>query len=112
MSFLSFATVDALCLAALFAMSAIVHLSGAGLVRRAYVRWGFPGKFYRVSGVIHLLAALFLSYSTTRIWGVALAGIVTFAAAVLLLSHGRYRYSVPCMLLLVALVPAILAAPV
>ena len=93
-------------------VSALVHFSGAGFIRRAYARWGFPGKFYRVSGAIPLLAALFLSNTYTRVWGVTIAGCVTFAAVVLLLSHGRYRTSIPGMLILAALVPAILAGPI
>jgi hypothetical protein len=111
MSILSFARFDALFLSAVFAISAVIHLSGAAFVERAYTRWGFPGKFYRISGVIHLLAALFLANAITRVWGVALAALLSFGAVVVLLSHGRYRSSVPGMLMLVALVPAILAGP-
>ena len=112
MDIISFARADALFLAILFGVSAAAHLYGPEALKRAYTRWGFPGKFYRVSGTIQLLAALFLSNGITRVWGVALAAFVTFAAVVLLLSHGRYRISVPGMLILAALVPAILAGPI
>jgi len=111
MNILSLATLDAFVLAGLFALSGGVHLSGAGFIQRAYVRWGFPGKFYRISGLIQLLAALFLANAITRVWGVALAALITFMAVVLLLSRGRYRTSLPGMLVLMALVPAILAGP-
>jgi hypothetical protein len=112
MDMISFARVDALFLAALFGVSAATHFYGPGALKRAYTRWGFPGEFYRVSGTIQLMAALFLTNGITRVWGVALAAFVTFTAVVLLLSHGRYRISVPGMLILVALVPAILAGPI
>lgn len=112
MSLLSFATFDALVLAALFAASAAVHLAGPEFVRRAYARWGFHGKFYRVAGSLHLLVALFLSNPFTRIWGVALGAMIAFGAVVILLSHGRYRTSVGGMLILVALVPAVLAGAI
>jgi hypothetical protein len=111
MNILSFATVDALALSALFGLSAVLHFAGPWLVREAYARWGFPGRFYRISGMIQLLAALFLTNPITRLWGVALAAFITFVAVVLLLSAGRYRSSVPGMLVLVALIPAILAGP-
>jgi hypothetical protein len=111
MNILSFATADALTLAALFGASGALHLAGPAVLQRAYERWGFPGKFYRIAGVIHLLAALFLTNPITRVWGVALGAAVCFAAAVVLLSHGRYRSSIPAMMVLVALVPAVLAGP-
>jgi hypothetical protein len=111
MDMISFARIDALFLAVLFGISAAVHFFGPGALKRAYARWGFPGRFYRVSGAIQLMAALFLANGITRVWGVTLAAFVTFAAVVLLLSHGRYRVSVPGMLILVALVPALLAGP-
>ncbi|HEX2593215.1 MAG TPA: DoxX family protein [Rhizomicrobium sp.] len=108
----AFANIDALILAALFAISAAVHFWGPAFVQEAYARWGFPGKFYRVSAVINLLAALFLTEPITRVWGVMLGGLVTFAAVVLLLSRGRFATSLPGMLVLAALVPAILAGPI
>lgn len=112
MDIVSLARVDALLMAILFGASAAAHLYGPEALKRAYTRWGFPGRFYRVSGTIQLLAALFLTNGITRVWGVALAAFVTFAAVVLLLSQGRYRISVPGMLILAALVPAILAGPI
>jgi hypothetical protein len=111
MNITSFATVDALALSALFGVSAVLHFTGPWFIREAYARWGFPGRFYRISGAIQLLAALFLTNPITRLWGVALAAFITFVAVVLLLSAGRYRTSVPGMLVLVALIPAILAGP-
>src|SRR5690348_15483755 len=107
MNVLSFATLDALLLSALFAVSAVVHFAGPAALQSAYARWGFPGKFYRVSGVVHLFAALFLTNPITRIWGLAIAACVTFTVVVLLLSNGRYRASVPGMLVMLALLPAI-----
>jgi hypothetical protein len=112
MDIISFARADALFLAVLFGISAAAHFYGPVSLKQAYTRWGFPGRFYRVSGTIQLLAALFLTNGITRVWGVALAAFVTFAAVVLLLSHGRYRISVPGMLILLALVPAVLAGPI
>ena len=103
---------DALLLATIFAASGLVHLSGAGFVRRAYERWQFPPKFYRVTGILNLAAAIFLAAPITRIWGAVLAALVTFFAVVTLLNHRQYAYSLPGILMLAALIPAMLAGPI
>jgi len=108
----STAVIDALLLAALFATSGIVHLTGAGFVQRAYARWQFPPRFYRVAGFLNLAAAVFLAFPITRIWGAVLAGFITFFAVVTLLNNRQYAYSLPGMLMLAALVPAMLASPI
>jgi len=104
-------TIDALTLTTLFAISAAIHLYGPVFLRARYRRWRFPANAHLVVGVLNLLAALFLSNPITRIWGVALAGLITFVTIVTLLNHGKYGYSVPAMLVLAALVPATLAGP-
>jgi hypothetical protein len=104
-------TIDALILTALFGLSAAIHLVGPTFLRARYRRWRFPANAHLVVGVLNLLAALFLSNPITRIWGVALAGLITFVTIVTLLNHGKYGYSVPAMLVLAALIPATLAGP-
>jgi hypothetical protein len=99
-------------LAIAFGVAALIQLAGPGFVQRAYERWRFPPKFYRVTGLIELLAAVFLAIPQTLAWGVTLAYLVTFVAVITLLSHRQYAWSVPGMLLMVALVPAALGAPV
>ena len=84
---------------------------GPVFLRARYRRWRFPANAHLVVGVLNLLAALFLSNPITRIWGVALAALITFVTIVTLLNHGKYGYSVPAMLVLAALVPATLAGP-
>jgi hypothetical protein len=102
---------DAMTLTGLFGASGLVHLAGPRFLRVAYRRWGFPTNAHRVAGVLQILAALFLSNPITRIWGVILAGFLIFFATVALVNHGKYAYSVPGLLLMLALVPASLAGP-
>ncbi|SRR5258706_1337710 len=105
----------AVALAIIFGSGAFVQLAGPPFVQRAYRRWDFPPKFYRVVGLVELLIALFLAIPQTRIWGVTLAAIVTFNAVVALLNHRQYFWSVPgilLMALLVSLVPAAIVAMV
>jgi uncharacterized membrane protein YphA (DoxX/SURF4 family) len=99
-------------LSGVFAIGALVHLAGPQFVQRAYQRWNFPPKFYRVTGVVELLAAAFLASPVTRPWGVALAGMVTFVAVVVLLNNRHYAHTLPGILVLIALVPASLAGPI
>ena len=108
---LSIPILDALVLTGLFGASGVLHLAGPRFLRLAYRRWGFPSNAHRVVGVLQILAALFLSNPVTRIWGVILAGFVIFFATVALLNHGKYVYSVPGLILILALVPAGLAGP-
>jgi hypothetical protein len=102
---------DALFLTALFGVSGILHLAGPSFLREAYRRWGFPFNAHRVVGTLSLLAALFLSNPLTRIWGVIVAGFLTFFATWALFHHGKYALSVPGLILMAALVPASLAGP-
>jgi hypothetical protein len=108
----SIPTLIAWAIAGVFALSALIHLLGFGFVKRVYQRWDFPPKFYRVTGVMELITAAFLSDPLTRIWGVFLAAFVTFVAVVTLLNNRQYVYTVPGILLLIALVPASLATPI
>ena len=104
-------TLDALVLSGLFGASGLLHMGGPGFVRRAYRRWGFPSNANQVVGVLQILTALFLSNPVTRIWGVILAGFIIFFTTVALLNRGKYAYSVPGLLSMLALVPASLAGP-
>ncbi len=107
----SMPTLDALVLTGLFGAGGLLHLAGPDFLRFAYRRWGFPANTHRVVGVLGILAALFLSNPVTRIWGVILAGFIIFFATVALLNQGKYIYSVPGLILMLALIPASLAGP-
>jgi len=110
MADLTFSIFVAWAIAGMFALSALVHLAGPRFIREAYDRWDFPPKFYRVTGIIELLAAAFLANPITRIWGVALAALTMFVAVVTLLSNRQYAYTVPGIIVMVALIPASLSA--
>jgi hypothetical protein len=100
-----------LALAGIFLVSAVTNLIALEFVRRAYDEWGFPPKFYRVTGVVELLVAAFLAIPKTHIWGVALGAIVTFVAVSTLLKHQRYVCSLPGMVIMLFLIPVAAAPP-
>jgi hypothetical protein len=104
----SFPSTAAVSLSIAFGVVAAVHLAGPAFLQRTYERAGFPLKFHRVPGILGLLIAFFLAVSPTRIWGVVMAELVTFAVVVMLLGRERYLWSVPAIALMLALVPAAL----
>ncbi|HSM95038.1 MAG TPA: DoxX family protein [Rhizomicrobium sp.] len=106
----SFSVIVAWSLAGIFALSGLIQLAGPRFIREAYERWNFPPKFYRVTGVVELMAAAFLASPTTRLWGVALAALTMFVAIVTLLNNKQYAYTVPGIIMMVALIPASLSA--
>jgi hypothetical protein len=99
-------------LSAVFAIAAIVHLSGLRAVSAAYERWRYPRGFRKVTGTLLALAAVFLAIPLTRVWGIGIAAIVMFLSATTLLNHRQYAIAAPVIALLFALVPAALAGPV
>jgi len=96
----------ALAMALLFAVAGLVQVTGPGLVRRAYGRWGYSSREYRITGALELLVAGLLLSSSTRTAGLVLAAIVNFVAVVLLLGHRAYVIAVPGFLIAAAVLVA------
>ena len=96
-------------LSAIFAIAAIIDLAGSRYMRARFRQWRHPRQFHQVMGVLELLTSLFLAVPQLRIWGVILAGLITFFWVVALLNHRQWRLAVAGMLLMIALVPASLA---
>jgi hypothetical protein len=96
-------------LAVTFAVAAVIDMAGSRYVRARFRRWRYPRQFYRVMGVLQLFTALFLAVPQLRIWGIILAGLITFFWVVTLLNHRQWSWAMAGMLLLMALAPASLA---
>jgi hypothetical protein len=94
---------------AIFGLTGLINLSGGAYVRAVYRLWHYPHHFYRIVGLVELMATLFLAVPQTRVWGIAAGGMIAFIAVVTLLHHRQYLWSLSAMLLLVSLVPASLA---
>ena len=93
-------------LAALFGLSAVLHLAAPGFVRRVYERWAFARGFYYVVGAAQAMAALFLALHQTRIWGGILGAMILFVTVVSLLNRRKYLYALPAILAMIAIAPA------
>jgi len=98
-------------LTAIFAAAAVMDLTGTRYVRARLRQWRYPRQFYRVLGVLQLFAALFLAVPQLRIWGIILAGFITFFSVVTLLNHRQWSWAMAGMLMMMALAPASLAIP-
>ena len=92
-------------LALIFASAGIIDVAGFRFVRARFRQWQYPRQFYRLMGVLQLITALFLATPQLRIWGVALAGFITFFGVVTLLNHRQWSWAVAGMLIMAALVP-------
>jgi hypothetical protein len=90
---LPIATAYTLCL--VFGTVGIVQFAGIDIVRRAYLRWGYPAWTVRLTGGVELLAAVLLAISSARPLGVALAAGINFIAVVLLLKNRAYLLALP-----------------
>ena len=101
----------ALLLAVTVGAIGVVQLVGPSFVRTAYDRWGYGSRVRVVTGALDIVAAIMLATPDVRIWGIALAGILTFGSVVVFLNHRQYRYALSAIGLLVALVPATVAVP-
>jgi hypothetical protein len=80
-------------------------------VRAAYRRWDYPQRLRLLTGLLDLGAAFMLAVPALRGWGIALAAVLTFGSVIIFLSHRQYRYAVPAVGLMVALIPAAVAIP-
>src|SRR5580658_8005044 len=96
-------------LAMIFALTALIDLAGYRYIRARFRQWRYPRQFYRVMGVLQLFTSLFLATPQLRIWGIILAGLITFFWVVTLLNHRQWSWAVAGMLMMMALVPASLA---
>jgi len=103
--------VIAVSLAVVFSLIGAIQLIGPKFVRDAYKGWDYPQRLRVVTGVLDIATAFMLALPALRGWGIAVAAILTFGSVVIFLSHRQYRYAVPAIGLMVALIPAAVAVP-
>ena len=102
----------AISLSVLFGLAAVLNTLAPSFLLAAYERWDFPPGFHRITAICEALAAGFLFMPITRLWGVAIGAMITFATEALLISREQYAYAVPGLFVIAALVPASLAGPI
>jgi hypothetical protein len=100
----------ALTLAAIVAVIGVMQLAGPRFVIDAYRGWDYPKRVRVIAGLLDIVAASMLASPALRGWGVALTAILTFGSVVIFLSHQQYRYALPAIALMAALIPASVSA--
>ena len=98
-------------LSVIFSVIGLVQLIGPDFVRETYRRWGYGRSVRLVTGVLDIVAAVMLGFPTLRVWGIALAAILSFGSIVVFLNHRQYRQAIPAIGLMLALIPATVAVP-
>jgi hypothetical protein len=86
--------------AAVFAMAGFIFFADPAPLSRLLVDWGYGRNFTRVFGAFALTAAVFLSISQLRLWGIAIGGFVLLGTTVKLIERRRYLYALSGILLL------------
>ena len=107
----SFPVMAAWANAVVFASAGLVNVTASSAVREVYARWDIPGAFYRILGIVEIIAAALLGMPHLRVFGIAMAAPIMFGAIVTLLNHRHYLYAAPAVLIMAALVPGMLATP-
>ncbi|MBB4633382.1 DoxX family protein [Sphingosinicella soli] len=97
-----------LLLAAAFAGGAVVNLVGPQAVRAAYAQWGYPAGFHYVTALLDAAAAALMLWPDGRVYGIALAMLITLAAFGTLGWHGEWKKTPGCIVFIGALVAALL----
>jgi hypothetical protein len=89
----------------LFFATAMVHLSGNSVVPNAHRSWDNSPALYRCVGAIEFVVTCFLIVPQLRIWGAMLGGLVVFWSVANLLKNNQLAWSIPAILVFVALLP-------
>ena len=111
MSESSIYVVIAMSLAVVFGLIGAIQVIGPKFARDAYRNWGYSQKVRVLTGLLDIAAALMLVDPSLRGWGIALAAVLSFGSVVIFLNHRQYRYAMPTIALMVALVPAAVSIP-
>ena len=101
----------ALSLTIVLGLIGAIQLIGPQFVREAYRSWDYGPRVRIVTGLLDITAAIMIALPALRGWGIALGAILTFGAVVVFLNHRQYRYALPAIGLMIALVPAAVTVP-
>jgi uncharacterized membrane protein YphA (DoxX/SURF4 family) len=87
-------------LAAFFLLGGYLNIFASSAVLEDYQRWGYPGWFHYVTGLLEWTAAVLIAIPLTRLVGSFLAAAVMAAAAGTVLLHGEFAHAIPPLIVL------------
>lgn len=82
-------------LAAFFAFGGIGNIFASETILADYQRWGYPGWFHFLTGLIELSVAALLIARPRHPYGAVLGSAVMLAAAGTVIVHGEYSHALP-----------------
>ena len=88
-------------LAAFFLLGGTLNIFASPEIRADYDRWGYPGWFPYLTGLMEWTAAALIAVPRTRLIGSILAACVMGAASATVLLHGEFGHAVPPLVVLV-----------
>ncbi|CAN7280735.1 DoxX family protein [Rhizobium rhizogenes] len=77
-----------------FVAGGLGNIFASNTILDDYQRWGYPGWFHYVTGIVELAAATLILLRPTRLLGLALAAAVMLAATATVLGHGEYSHAI------------------
>lgn len=86
--------------AAVYAIGAIVNLTGPGSIPDDYARWGYPRGFRFVTAGLEAIALALILDPEMRTAGLMLGGAVMAAAIATLIRARAYFHTIPALIVL------------
>ena len=86
-----------------FGGAGVATLLGPRTFLETYFSWNYRIQDHFKIGALELLTAMLIAYPPLRVWGIALAMLLTFGGIVMLLCRRRYRFGLGGVAILIAL---------
>ncbi|MGQ4274776.1 DoxX family protein [Terrihabitans sp. B22-R8] len=80
--------------AAFFVFGGFGNIFASGAILADYARWGYPGWFHYVTGLLELSVAGLVIVWPRNVYGPILGGLVMLAAAGTVILHGEYSHAI------------------
>lgn len=78
-----------------FAGAGLVNTIGRAGTRSDFARWGYPGWWHLLTGVLEIIDAGLIALPQTRISGLVLGALIIAAAILTLLRHREFPHLAP-----------------
>jgi hypothetical protein len=82
-----------------FIGAALGNALGGTAIQADFKRWGYPAWWNFVTATIELFGAILIFVTETRIWGLALLGLVMISALATLVWRREYKHLAPGLIL-------------
>lgn len=88
-------------IAAFFVLGGTMNIFASEQIQADYTRWGYPGWFHYLTGILEWTAAVLIALPATRLIGSLLAAGVMASAAGTVLLNGEFSHAIAPLIVLV-----------